>query len=80
MTRAPSHLHPVTAMSRRCPTTSVTCTYIQKGQHKSPGHLACKALRLSQIMQALLSACSTCFGVSCRAESGKLLSVLLGVL
>ena len=40
----------------------MTCTYLQKVQHKGPGHLACKALRLSQIMQALLSACSTCFG------------------
>ena len=41
----PSRLHPVTAIGRRSPSMSVTCTYVQKVQHKSPGHLACKALR-----------------------------------
>jgi hypothetical protein len=28
---------------------SVTCTYVQKVQHKSPGHLACKALEKSDL-------------------------------
>jgi len=44
LARAPSRLHPVTAMGRRSPTTTVTCTYVEKVQHKCPGHLACKAL------------------------------------
>ena len=39
----PSRLHPVTAIDRQSPSTSVTCTYIPKVQHRSPGHLACKA-------------------------------------
>ena len=54
----PSRLHPVTAISRRSPTTSVTCTYVQKVQHKSPGHLACKALYPSSILGAASRGCS----------------------
>jgi hypothetical protein len=34
---------------------SVTCTYVQKVQHKSPGHLACKALYPSSILGAASS-------------------------
>ena len=52
LARAPSRLHPVTVMGRRSPSTSVTCTYVQKVQHKSPSHLACKALYPSSILVA----------------------------
>ena len=48
----PSRLHPVTAIDRQNPSTSVTCTYVQKVQDKSPDHLACKALNPSSILGA----------------------------
>jgi hypothetical protein len=49
---SPSRLHPVTAMGCQSPSTSVTCAYVKKVQHKSPGHLACKALNPSSILGA----------------------------
>lgn len=57
LARARSRLHPVTAVDRQNPSTSVTCTYIQKVQHKSPGHLACKALPLFQSDSERLRPC-----------------------
>src|ERR1039458_8329634 len=45
----PSRLHPVTAIDRQSPSTSVTCTYIPKVQHRSPGQLASKALEKSDL-------------------------------
>ena len=52
---APSRLHPVIAIDRQSPSMSVTCTYVQKVQHKSPRHLACKALYPSSILGAASS-------------------------
>ena len=46
---SPSRLHPVTAIGCQSPSTSVTCAYVRKVQHKSPGHLACKALEKSDL-------------------------------
>ena len=67
----PSRLHPVTAIDRQSPSTSVTCTYIPKVQHKSPGHLACKAPR-GVSPSALTSAATHDFVVlrAARAEAG----------
>ena len=49
---SPSRLHPVIAIDRQSPSMSVTCTYVQKVQDKSSGHLACKALYPSSILGA----------------------------
>ena len=55
LARAPSRLHPVTAIDRRSLSTSVTCTNLSKVQDKSPGHVACKALYPSSILGAASS-------------------------
>ena len=59
LARAPSRLHPVTAIDRRSLSTSVTCTNLSKVQDKSPGHVACKALYPSSILGAASSNCRT---------------------
>ena len=82
LARAPSRLHPVTAMGRRGPTTSVTCTYVEKVQHTRPGHLACKG-PLPQFDSGLGAASqfrgtfSAGFGVS-YTRGGRLLHVNRG--